>query len=109
MTSTNFPQGRNSPVQQYIDNYGWVKGTHQMRFGGEYRRNLATSYLYNTVFPRVDSGHQRFESGQPQHVHAARHQRGGTGAGQFDFRQRHRLARLHQPGLQPHVSHFRLR
>jgi hypothetical protein len=56
MTSTNFPQGRNSPVQQYIDNYAWVKGTHQMRFGGEYRRNLATDYLYNTVFPRVVLG-----------------------------------------------------
>jgi hypothetical protein len=53
MTSTNFPQGRNSPVQQYQDNYAWVKGTHQMRFGGEYRRNLATDYLYNTVYPRV--------------------------------------------------------
>jgi hypothetical protein len=24
-----------------------------MRFGGEYRRNLATDYFYNTVFPRV--------------------------------------------------------
>ena len=56
MTSTNFPQGRNTPVQQYIDNYGWVKGTHQMRFGGEYRRDLATSYLYNTVYPRVVIG-----------------------------------------------------
>ncbi len=56
MTSTNFPQGRNTPVQQYIDNYAWVKGTHQMRFGGEYRRDLATSYVYNTVFPRVTLG-----------------------------------------------------
>jgi hypothetical protein len=56
MTSTNFPQGRNTPVQQYIDNYAWVKGVHQMRFGGEYRRDLATSYLYNTVFPRVTLG-----------------------------------------------------
>ncbi len=56
MTSTNFPQGRNTPVQQYIDNYGWVKGNHQMRFGGEYRRDLATSYFYNTVYPRVIIG-----------------------------------------------------
>jgi hypothetical protein len=56
MTSTNFPQGRNSPIQQYIDNYGWVKGNHQMRFGGEYRRNLATDYLYNTVYPRTTLG-----------------------------------------------------
>ena len=56
MTSTNFPQGRNSPIQQYIDNYAWVKGNHQMRYGGEYRRNLATDYLYNTVFPRTTIG-----------------------------------------------------
>lgn len=56
MTSTNFPQGRNSPVQQYDDNFAWVKGNHQMRFGGEYRRNLATDYFYNTVFPRVILG-----------------------------------------------------
>ncbi|HVP00471.1 MAG TPA: carboxypeptidase regulatory-like domain-containing protein [Bryobacteraceae bacterium] len=56
LTSTNLPQGRNSPVQQYMDNFAWVKGTHQMRFGGEYRRNLATSYLYNTVFPRTTLG-----------------------------------------------------
>jgi hypothetical protein len=56
MTSTNFPQGRNTPVQQYLDNLGWVKGNHQMRFGGEYRRDLATSYLYNTVYPRVIIG-----------------------------------------------------
>ena len=56
LTSTNLPQGRNSPVQQYMDNYAWVKGTHQMRFGGEYRRNLATDYFYNTVFPRTVLG-----------------------------------------------------
>jgi hypothetical protein len=56
MTSTNFPQGRNSPVQQYIDNLAWVKGTHQFRFGGEYRRNVATDYLYNTVYPRTTLG-----------------------------------------------------
>jgi hypothetical protein len=56
MTSTNFPQGRNSPVQQYSDNYAWVKGAHQLRFGGELRRNLATDYFYNTVFPRTILG-----------------------------------------------------
>ncbi len=56
MTSTNFPQGRNSPIEQYIDNYGWVKGNHQMRFGGEYRKNVATSFLYNTVYPRTTLG-----------------------------------------------------
>jgi Carboxypeptidase regulatory-like domain len=56
MTSTNFSQGRNSPIWQYIDNYAWVKGTHQMRFGGEYHRNTATTYVDNTLFPRTVLG-----------------------------------------------------
>ena len=56
MTSTNFPQGRNTPVRQYIDNYAWVKGNHQMRFGGEFRQVVADSFLYNTVYPRVTVG-----------------------------------------------------
>jgi len=56
MTSTNFPQGRNTPVRQFIDNFAWVKGNHQLRFGAEYRWQLANSYLYNTVFPRLTVG-----------------------------------------------------
>ncbi len=56
MTSTNFPQGRNTPSRQIIDNYAWVKGNHQMRFGGEMHLLLANSFLYNTVFPRVILG-----------------------------------------------------
>jgi len=53
MTSTNFPQGRNTPTRQFIDNFAWVKGSHQIRAGGEYRWLVANSYLYNTVFPRI--------------------------------------------------------
>jgi len=56
MTSTNFSQGRNSPIWQYIDNYAWVKGTHQMRFGAEYHRNSASTYVDNTLFPRTVLG-----------------------------------------------------
>jgi len=55
-TTTNLPQGRNTPERQFIDNYAWVKGTHQMRFGGEYRWLLADSYFWNTVYPRVSLG-----------------------------------------------------
>ncbi len=55
-TSTNFPQGRNTPARQVIDNYAWLKGNHQFRFGGEYRQLVANSYVYNTVFPRVTLG-----------------------------------------------------
>lgn len=56
LTSTNLPQGRNTPVRQVIDNFGWVKGDHNMRFGGEYRLILADSYFYNTVYPLVQLG-----------------------------------------------------
>ncbi|HYW43912.1 MAG TPA: carboxypeptidase regulatory-like domain-containing protein [Bryobacteraceae bacterium] len=53
MTSTNFPQGRNTPARQFIDNFAWVKGNHQLRFGGEYRWLVAYSYLDNAVYPRI--------------------------------------------------------
>jgi hypothetical protein len=55
-TSTNLPQGRNTPVRQFIDNFAWVRGDHQLRFGGEYHWLLANSYLYNTVYPRITLG-----------------------------------------------------
>jgi hypothetical protein len=56
MTSTNFSQGRDSPVTQYVDNYAWVKGSHQMRFGAEYRRNTATTFIDNRLYPVVSLG-----------------------------------------------------
>jgi hypothetical protein len=55
-TSTSYPQGRNTPVRQYIDNYAWVKGSHQFRFGGEFRQVLATEFAGGLVFPRVTLG-----------------------------------------------------
>ncbi len=56
ITSTNLPQGRNTPVRQVIDNFAWVKGRHAFRFGGEYRQVLANNYFYNVVVPRVTLG-----------------------------------------------------
>lgn len=55
-TGATFPQGRNTPVRQYIDNYAWVKGNHQFRFGGEYRQVVATAYFGDLVYPRVNIG-----------------------------------------------------
>jgi hypothetical protein len=55
-TWTNLPQGRNTPVRQWIDNFNWVKGSHNMRMGGEYRQVLANSYFYNMVTPRIVLG-----------------------------------------------------
>jgi hypothetical protein len=56
MTSTNFSQGRNTPTRQIIDNYAWVKGNHQMRFGGEYRLLLANTFVDDRTFPVVTLG-----------------------------------------------------
>jgi hypothetical protein len=56
LTSTNLPQGRNTPVRQAIDNFSWTKGKHNIRFGGEYRQILANNYFYNTVIPAVTLG-----------------------------------------------------
>lgn len=56
LTSTNLPQGRNTPVRQVSDNFAWVRGSHSWRFGGEYRQILADNYFYNTVVPRVVFG-----------------------------------------------------
>jgi hypothetical protein len=55
-TTTNFPQGRNTPVRQYIDNYAWVKGNHQLRFGGEYRQIVANSFNGGLVNPDLTLG-----------------------------------------------------
>ncbi len=55
-TWTNLPQGRNTPVRQWIDNFNWVKGSHNMRMGGEYRQVLANSYFFNVVVPRIQLG-----------------------------------------------------
>jgi hypothetical protein len=54
--TTNMPQGRNTPVRQFSDNFAWQKGHHSLRIGGEYRQILANSYFYNTVVPRVTIG-----------------------------------------------------
>lgn len=56
ITHGNLPQGRNTPVRQVIDNFAWVRGSHSLRFGGEYRQVLANSYFYNVVVPRVFLG-----------------------------------------------------
>lgn len=77
ITSTNLPQGRNTPVRQVIDNFAWTKGHHTMRFGGEYRVVLANSFFFNTVVPRVSLGSN---SSNPNGITAARFP-GGISAG----------------------------
>jgi hypothetical protein len=51
----NFPQGRNTPVRQFTDNFAWVKGHHTLKLGGEWRWISALSFLYSyTQYPRLD-------------------------------------------------------
>jgi hypothetical protein len=56
LTSGNLPQGRNTVSRQAIDNYAWVKGSHQMRFGGEWHQLDATTYVFSRLFPTVTLG-----------------------------------------------------
>jgi hypothetical protein len=53
----NMPQGRNTPVRQFTDNFAWVRGHHTIKLGGEWRNILAESIMYTyTQYPRVDLG-----------------------------------------------------
>jgi hypothetical protein len=50
---TAFPQGRNSPVDEYTDNLTKVHGHHTLKFGGQVR--FTTQYGYNDagIYPNV--------------------------------------------------------
>ena len=50
---TAFPQGRNSPVNEYTDNLTKVHGNHTFKFGGQIR--FTTQYGYNDagIYPNV--------------------------------------------------------
>jgi hypothetical protein len=52
----NLPQGRNTPVRQVMDHFSWYRGSHGIRFGGEYKQVVANSFFFNTVVPRVFLG-----------------------------------------------------
>lgn len=39
-----FPQGRNVTQWQIIDDYSWTKGSHELKFGVNYRRNDISDY-----------------------------------------------------------------
>lgn len=54
--STNLPQGRNTPVREAVDNFAWVRGRHNLSFGGDYRQVKASNYFYNAVIPNVNFG-----------------------------------------------------
>ncbi len=51
-----FPQGRNSPVNEFIDNITKVAGTHTFKLGGNIRHTDQYGYNYGGVYPNVTFG-----------------------------------------------------
>ena len=43
-TDNNFPQGRNVTQYQFIDDFSWTKGKNVIKFGGNFRRNLISTF-----------------------------------------------------------------
>ena len=64
----SFPQGRNITQYQFIDNVSWNVGKHNIRFGGNFRRNDVSdhNFFYNqpaVYFGYVNAGLQNFANG----------------------------------------------
>src|SRR5205085_6309247 len=56
LVSTNLPQGRNTPVRQITDDFGWVKGHHNMKMTGEWRWILSDNSQNNTIPQLIQLG-----------------------------------------------------
>ncbi len=46
-TAFSIPRGRTSQSYQVLDNFTWMKGSHTVKFGGEYRRASISSFNDN--------------------------------------------------------------
>lgn len=51
--STAFAQGRNSPVDDWIDNMTWTKGNHSFKFGGKYSHTEQQGYNFGGIYPNI--------------------------------------------------------
>ncbi len=57
VTTTSGPQRRNAPVKNVGDTVTWVKGTHQISFGGSFDQiNLFQQIEGTAVFPGITLG-----------------------------------------------------
>lgn len=45
-----FPQGRNVTQYQIVDDLSWTVGNHNIKFGGNFRRNDLSDYVYSERF-----------------------------------------------------------
>ncbi len=53
----SWPQGRNVTQYQVSDDYSWVKGNHDLKFGANFRRNDITDYTpggFNATIPLAE-------------------------------------------------------
>jgi hypothetical protein len=53
----SFPQGRNITQYQFIDDYTWIKGTHNFKFGENFRRYDVSDHNFFHVNPNVYFGY----------------------------------------------------
>ena len=57
VTTTSAPQRRNAPVKNFSDTVSWVKGAHQLSFGGSFDQiNVFQSISATGVIPRLNMG-----------------------------------------------------
>jgi hypothetical protein len=57
VTTTSAPQRRNAPVKNVSDTMSWVKGSHQLSFGGSFDQiNVFQSITATGVIPRMNMG-----------------------------------------------------
>ncbi|MEO8026022.1 MAG: TonB-dependent receptor [Bryobacteraceae bacterium] len=51
--ATAFPQGRNSPVNEFTDNFTKIKGNHTLKFGANIRHTLQYGYNDAGIYPNI--------------------------------------------------------
>jgi hypothetical protein len=44
-----FPQGRNVTQYQFVDDFSWTKGSHNLKFGANFRRYDITDYTFSIL------------------------------------------------------------
>lgn len=54
--NTFMSQGRDTRVNQYIDNFSWASGKHLFRFGGDYQKVFADTFNDAGINPQINLG-----------------------------------------------------
>ncbi|MGH9472188.1 MAG: carboxypeptidase regulatory-like domain-containing protein [Terriglobales bacterium] len=54
--STNFPQGRNVTQYEFIDNMTWTHGSHSLKLGENFRRELVNDHGFGRDFASSSAG-----------------------------------------------------